>query len=510
MSKKPETKAIKLVERTKRRLAKTEAFLDEINILENRSSDASTSASDLTNVKSRPLLASERSMQNQPKSPAPAADKPTSGGPAVSGTSGGKATSAETVEACGTVRAAIPDSWEDTPDEVVVEHFNKVLKTEQAVVNVGAGGRFRKLTTSVHHLDPTIIPADAVKKAFRAAEFALPAGHSKCEHRLGECDCVDDDGTSLVEGRPLVFFHSAYYLTEDDLCKLDDNVRLYMVFKYANSSDLVMSFEDGWCDAVDMRTGQKEFSHPDHRWLMNHKLLKDGRTYCVQILKRGKSAVCLKATIANIPIDKRVSAVGCKASKDAGTVTDTVKAERDEIQEVAESIVVSTDPKSRNDAYLTLNRSVASVMRRVKGATHAKALRAVRDALITVRSGHQELAKVATDDRLNRFLLGYDADHGLKSPIDPRVAWCAAALVVMSIGRIGLGVYGRPGVTAHKPSGLVNHLVSLVTLSGVIAPALGFMGAGYFAVKCPGAYRWWVKVRQLQATRDLLNTVSLQ
>lgn len=438
MSKKPENKASLLRWRGERNLRNLKAISDEVEILEKPyffgAIDDPTDKS--RKLKSRPPTAQEWALQ-----PRNTTRPPTNSTPAGANVGCGKkseqAVTADNAENKGDTTTHIPDNWDDEEDEEASKLFATIVKKESAVTNVGCGGYFRRCADIVHHLNPVLIPSDAVKDVFEEKPV-LPTGHTTCQHRLQDCTCV--------RPQTLVFRHSSYYIGKQEMSCVQSRTKMYLLFRYASGKRHKLSYVDGKCKNTDVKLGVCTYVHDDHRWQLEPTELPDGRTYCPRVILKNRSMAVVKATVVDLRVaepqpvaEAKTTSVTVEApiekAPDKGKTVD-----KEELRLAADLIVGAVDPKSAVDSYTLLSRCVTALMRRVKGLSHTQALRAVQEAMTRVRGGHLALAQVAHSDRINRYLLGYTDKHGLGEYVPSSWIWFLIALVTIAVvASVGIG-----------------------------------------------------------------------
>jgi len=212
------------------------------------------------------------------------------------------------------------DSWDD-PEPLSVEFvesnadlavqtkFLKALEQEEAVVDVGAGGKVRGYGKKLHVMSPLILAVDQVKEAWEPLGKSVAEVNSAgsrtvtmCRHRLADCSCC------VVNESVYAFNHSAYYLKPSDLDAIPRGVRMYILVDIASSSKTTMTYEDGQCRT---QTSQgATFTHQDHRWLLEEQHF-DNTSYYPVVVASTPRKVFIKAVVQDyIYGDMMVQAFG--------------------------------------------------------------------------------------------------------------------------------------------------------------------------------------------------------
>jgi len=161
------------------------------------------------------------------------------------------------------------------------------LHGDPMIWDVGSGAR-RHAKHRIHCLCPYMQPGDAARHT-----LATKNGNSVCTHRLQECDC----GTADV----LLFVHSAYYFSLEELVKQIDKSKLgeaYVVGHLFQEAYGALSYEEGsyrfdltsrddWV-ITKVRGNAHEYRHPPLLWDGRIPTTTDGKTLHVeQIVQMG-------------------------------------------------------------------------------------------------------------------------------------------------------------------------------------------------------------------------------
>lgn len=222
----------------------------------------------------------------------------------------------------------VPDSWEDGLDEDPVtvpkasngasdprSAFVKDIPKDRPIINVGAAGLLKTFGNKeqVHHLNPIVTSADAVREAFNPLAEQLARAetkvkrHSCCPHTLRECTCEQ-----LYDAKDYVFNHSAYFMRDEDLQRLPVGCRMYILVD--------VDIDDNRQEVTRVCDQGREYEHLNPVWLLKPKAIGCGLTYVPDVRRVVGKSYYIRATIVKTaPLATSTVKVDVKANPQAPT-----------------------------------------------------------------------------------------------------------------------------------------------------------------------------------------------
>lgn len=201
----------------------------------------------------------------------------------------------------------VPDNWDDDDTPVVdkvLKCFSKQVAAQASIVDVGSAGKLRHYgCTHVHCMNPIITTSDIVKEGFKpfATKVADYKGSTKfttCAHQLGDCDCVERDG------RTLVFNQSLYHMTEDDLLSCASGTRIMALVDLGTGKQGTRVATKGGKQVAVTATG-RTWENEDPSWVTSRRQLGFEKAYVPDVVLQEGNRVYLRAMIVDSIVEKK-------------------------------------------------------------------------------------------------------------------------------------------------------------------------------------------------------------